>query len=155
KVEVLKELDDGWLEIKPPLGSFNWIEDRSVEVAANQQSATAIGRETPNFIGNGKQEPTSSVESPLRIRPGSPVTIVRTATTIEMRKWWPIEPPPSELRYTPANAVEKRSAVQATLPANPTGAGNTSGASVDPLWQQAEQAQQANDPLQAEKLYYQ
>src|SRR5262249_14268174 len=31
KVEVVKERDDGWLEIKPPSGSFSWINTRFLE----------------------------------------------------------------------------------------------------------------------------
>src|SRR5437870_12630733 len=31
RVEVVKELDGGWLAIKPPAGSFNWINMRFIK----------------------------------------------------------------------------------------------------------------------------
>lgn len=169
-VEVLRELPGGWLEIRPPSGSFSWINHRFVE-RVGQTSSWAVHADgeagAPVLIGSSLGPQKRSVRGPSLGPPaqvvvvGSPVVDAENNTT-----WLPIHPPPKEVRYVRAEAVEKIAAsVQAFIPPPvaapvvPVGATAPSTAPTallppaDPVLVQAQQAEQAGRIDEAVRLY--
>src|SRR5262249_26298006 len=54
-VEVLQELDGGWLKVRPPEGSFSWVNTRFLEHIVPHQPnyvVAAEGVDVPVFIGS-------------------------------------------------------------------------------------------------------
>src|SRR5262245_33975246 len=52
KVTVVREEEGGWLAIKPPLGSFNWINKRVLERDAKDLNAKVLESNVETLIGN-------------------------------------------------------------------------------------------------------
>ncbi|MFQ3650548.1 MAG: SH3 domain-containing protein, partial [Gemmataceae bacterium] len=112
-VEILEELPGGWLKIKPPRGSFSWV--------------------NMTFLDRTRPDGSIYVFAPLKemtapVYPGSEVIHDRRPTTIGTRLkhgelvvargepmqgangfWLPIEPPASEVRYIHSSALESKS----------------------------------------------
>jgi len=106
KVEVVKDLGDGWLEIMPPRRSFSWINARMVEpVSANVYLVKGEpGERVPVLYGSELREAKPTVES-TRVPVGSQVVRIGKKQTADDGVWLPIEPPPTERRYLLAEAV--------------------------------------------------
>jgi len=109
-VEIVEELPGGWLKIKPPRGSFSWV--------------------NMNFLDRAAADGSIYVYAPLKemtapVFPGSEVIRDRRPTTVGTRLkhgelvvargepmqgpdgfWLPIEPPASEVRYLHQSAVD-------------------------------------------------
>ncbi len=130
-VQVLRERTDGWLEIRPPEGSFSWIDTRSIrQVVANLPDnylvEAAAGTTVPVLVGSELLEGQPTVVGDRlprsaqvrRYRKGSEqgrdhVSADGTLT--------PIEPPPGEVRYLRSEAIGKPAATGTTA-ALPVGA---------------------------------
>lgn len=116
-VEVMKELEDGWLEIKPPPGSFDWINTRFVQRLDPYQWVVTAHDDAPAPVlyGSGLVEAKPTVIGP-RVRRGS-ILVAWGKAIVDQKDsdgWFlPIEPPPGEVRYLRADAVTRN-------PANPT-----------------------------------
>jgi hypothetical protein len=170
-VQVLKERPDGWLEIRPPEGSFSWINTRSVrqlvptmpnnfvvEAQPGEKVAVLVGTE----LGHGKPTKIGALlERSAQVRryqkpgqAGLPLSDVDGT-------WMPIEPPAAEVRYLRAEAVAR--------PQNPPAGGapmlppvatppaaRPGGSSFDPSQSQALSSASPGDKLthaEVEELY--
>jgi hypothetical protein len=182
-VEVVGEREGGWLAIKPPAGSFSWINlillerdnDRVWHVVAHDDTSV------PVRIGSELINEKPTVEG-ARVARGSIVVAVGKEKVADDGKWLPIEPPPGELRYIKAEAVTRSQAVaQANAPPQATPPGSWDGqppatrglppaqptvqgpaplppatnANADPLWTAAQQDEQAGRSAEAEQKYVQ
>jgi hypothetical protein len=112
-VEVVKELPDGWLEVRPPRGSFSWIDVNFIQqISPNQpnQVITPPDQLVEVYIGSEvlKGRPTvvgAKVKRGTQVRSiGQPLADDNVSTP---RRWMPIEPPEGESRYIRANDVSK------------------------------------------------
>jgi hypothetical protein len=127
-VEVVRDRGDGWLEIKPPSGSFDWINTRFLRrlnpltwVVTAHDDAPA-----PVLLGSGLVDTKPTVVG-LKIARGS--LVVPLGGEISDKKendgtYLPIEPPPGEVRYLRADAVGRNQPASAaaaapTAPPNP------------------------------------
>lgn len=121
-VTVLKERSDGWLEIRPPAGSFSWINTKftspivptlpnnfRVEAPAGEAVPVLIGEELasgtgrPTVIGARLERATQVHRWQTGGRPGAVLTDAYGT-------WMPIEPPDQEVRYLRAEAIAKPAA---------------------------------------------
>jgi hypothetical protein len=124
RVEVVKELEGGWLAIKPPPGSFSWINARFVKqiVPGRPMYVVVAAPETkvPLLMGSNIKTDKPSVQG-VQVQRGTQLTGVGGLRQAEDGQWLPVEPPLSEVRYIKADAVSKPNDV-ATGPPPATGA---------------------------------
>lgn len=109
KVLVIRECKDsaGWLEIKPPAGSFSWINGKYVkQVDARHGFVDAEpGRPAPVLPGSTlvDQPPNREI---IKLMSGTIVIIVDRPLSVNGETWLPIQPHPSEVRYIPTDSVK-------------------------------------------------
>jgi hypothetical protein len=159
RVHIVKELEGGWLGIEPPPGSFNWVKDVLIERHGN---TAIVLSDASLLVGSKEVNKQPSALSTIKVKAGSQVVILDTAMNdADGLVWWPIQPPPAELRYIAADAVKASSAVQAaTVPLvppapTPAAAATATALNNDVLWQQAEQAERAGNYAEAIRLLVQ
>jgi hypothetical protein len=159
RVKVVKETEGGWLAIQPPPGSVSWVNGRFVQPAG--QSAVILGDDVPVRVGlmghydvAGFQQAT--VQG-VKLQRGTLVVLLGQAVVADDGSWWPIQPAPAEVRYIPEGTVQ--AAVRTVVSASPVSAARVPEPVEppvnDPLWQQAQQAEQAGNLAEAERLYMQ
>jgi hypothetical protein len=112
-VEVLKDRGDGWLEVRPPAGSFSWINTRFVERMQNQPNWVVMNRApVPVLIGSEVLKGRPSVEGP-KLPQGTIVRSIGAPLADADGSWLPIAPPPSEVRYLRVEAISRTGAAPA------------------------------------------
>jgi hypothetical protein len=182
-VEVLDEKEAGWLAIKPPPGSFSWVQTRFLDRPDPQKPyyGVILGEGVEVRLGCSAKDRKPDVFQ-VRLPRGTDVVILDTRKVYdeETGGWVRIQPPPQEVRYIPADAVKVTGPVQtvssasspAGLPASPVAGVQTvethASAAVpaathpmahqpieDPLWLQAKQAEKEGKIAEAESLYLQ
>ncbi|MCI0641930.1 MAG: hypothetical protein L0Y70_22870 [Gemmataceae bacterium] len=153
RVLVLRvsQKEPGWLAIRPPQGSFSWIEAKHVKQVPGNSRIGYVETEgnipVPVRPGSSLDKRPPNMES-VKIPSGSIVVIVDSAQRGEDgTTWLPIQPPPTEERYIPAEAVQARA-----LAANPQHFAPAQY-SANPLIAKADQALQAGQVEQALQLY--
>jgi hypothetical protein len=172
-VEVVKELEGGWLAIKPPAGSFSWINTRFLEQSNRTNWTVAVHPDVrvPVLYGSSLRDAKPTVEG-TTVKRGTQLYAIGPARSADDGIWLPIDPPPTEVRYLRAEAVVKSAPVQtvsAAAPAAPAGGaspravvpaipassspGVLSVPGADPRWQQAQQLEQAGNRAEAIRLY--
>jgi hypothetical protein len=156
RVEVAHELESGWLAIRPPAGSFSWINKRFVD---NLKFATYVVNHehnpVPVFIGSSlKTDRPNKIG--VKLPRGAQVRMIGQGMTDNEGTWLPIEPPEGEVRYLRQDAVAKpgvrpgavvassASAKPVTPPPAPDG---------DTLWRDAEKAERTGRTADAIRLY--
>jgi hypothetical protein len=145
-VRVLREspTQKGWLAIEPPRGSFSWI--KADAVVPTGPSMAVVKEETTARPGSSLTNDPPNVEQ-VSVKAGSLVIILDKPNQAAGGTWLPIQPPPSEVRYIPNDAVKLQQFAKATPP--------TSGTSLasNPLIAQADQALSLGQTDRARKLY--
>jgi hypothetical protein len=145
----------GWVAIKPPHGSFSWIQDRFLE---HKEGGVAIvlGTDVPVRIGSSVVNDPPRVQQVKLQRHTLLVVLGGKGVTDQEGLWLPIEPPLQEVRYVPADALRVNVPVQTVSTAPPApavGATPLPTSAVDPLWTQAEQAEKDGNIAEAIRLY--
>ena len=150
RVLVLRESKDqpGWLAIRPPQGSFSWINAKAIKqidarTGVVESDAGAMLR--PGSSIANKEPNMESVKVPL----GSIVTILDKGVTADSNTWLPIQPWPTEVRYIPGDAVQARQ-FAGNNSANINGPATFTS---NPWITQADQAFQAGNVEKAKQLY--
>ncbi|MEY4613574.1 MAG: hypothetical protein RL179_1547 [Planctomycetota bacterium] len=175
-ITVVQERADGWLAIRPPEGSFSWIQAKFLQrIVPNQPNYLVQindGNKAPVYIGSAVLNTKPTLES-ARLARGTQVKSLGAAQSDGKENWIPIVPPENELRYIRCEAIGKQ-AVQANTPA-PAGASglsanpatptstnsiinaNASVPNCDPnlRWSQAISAESAGQSTEAIRLYTQ
>ncbi|HEY7156504.1 MAG TPA: hypothetical protein VH575_21230 [Gemmataceae bacterium] len=160
RVQVVQEFDSGWLAIRPPAGSFSWINERFVQhTVAKYPDNYVVNREdypAPVLIGSSevKVKPT---RIGTKLERGTQVRVIGRAMKDDEGTWLPIEAPEGELRYIRKEDVSK--------PSPPASALVTTAASVrkepppppdgDALWRDADRAERTGHLADAIRLYRQ
>ncbi|MBP5622188.1 MAG: hypothetical protein J6X44_09255, partial [Thermoguttaceae bacterium] len=106
-VEVYFHNDDGFCAIRPPQGSFSWINGKFVELS-NASSGLVVspnGKAVPSRVG-GDSPSTSSVVQ-VGLQHGQKVRILGKVGLSDGSTWYKIAPPPGEFRW-----IESKSLVQ-------------------------------------------
>ncbi len=163
RVTVLQELDDGWLAILPPPGSFSWVNKQNLVIdrSKNPPILMVDAPEAPVRIGSNVWTGPPAIVGVTKKRGQilTPIANPREITDAE-GTWTPIEPPPGEVRYIKAEAVRKPEAAgnPGPIAGLPASANQTAvpaaGQDADALYRQAIEAEKWN-PQQAVTLYNQ
>ncbi|MGH7171595.1 MAG: hypothetical protein ACRELG_15065, partial [Gemmataceae bacterium] len=149
RVEVERELESGWLVIRPPAGSFSWINNRFVQhISSNFANyvVTYEGHDVPVLIGSSLKTDRPS-KLGVKLPRGAQVRVIGRGMTDEEGTWLPIEPPAGEVRYLRKEAVGSgpRTTASAKTAVPPPDA--------DALWHDAEKADHAGRLADAIRLY--
>jgi len=108
KVLVLHESKSwpDWYAIKPPPGSFSWIRGHHVEIVEERIGIVPKSEagHVPVLPGSSLVNKEPSVET-IKLAPGMRVTILDRPMQAKGEKWYPIVPPPDEVRFIPKAAV--------------------------------------------------
>ena len=171
-ITVVQERTDGWLAIRPPDGSFTWVQSkylqRIVATQPNYLVQTNDGNKVPVYIGSAVLNTKPTLES-ARLTRGSQVKSLGAAQSDGKENWIPIVPPENELRYIRCEAIGKQ-AVQANptpaavpaTPANPASSNAIVNANsavpncdANQRWSQAISAETAGQSTEAIRLYSQ
>jgi hypothetical protein len=119
KVVVLHEskVQPGWYAIKPPAGSFSWIDGKFVKpVDARTGYVEAEGNQPVAVLPGSSIVNKEPNHQSTQIASGFLVTLLDRAMEVKDRKWYPIAPPPSEVRFIPKEAVQAPPAASVTPP---------------------------------------
>lgn len=153
RVQVVEELPSGWLAIRPPAGSFSWINKRFLQHISAKYSNYVVafeGHPVPVLIGSSLKldRPT---KIGVKLPRGAQVRVLGDRTISDDEGiWLPIEPPEGEVRYIRKEdvspAARKPAAGAAPAAAVPPADG-------DVLWRDAEKAERAGKLPDAIKLY--
>ena len=171
-ITVVQERTDGWLAIRPPDGSFSWVQSkylqRIVATQPNYLVQTNDGNKVPVYIGSAVLNTKPTLES-ARLTRGSQVKSLGAAQSDGKENWIPIVPPENELRYIRCEAIGKQ-AVQANpapaavpaTPPNPVSSNAIVNANsavpncdANQRWSQAISAETAGQSTEAIRLYSQ
>ena len=171
-ITVVQERPDGWLAIRPPDGSFSWVQSkylqRIVATQPNYLVQTNDGNKVPVYIGSAVLNTKPTLES-ARLTRGSQVKSLGAAQSDGKENWIPIVPPENELRYIRCEAIGKQ-AVQAnptpaavpSTPLNPVSSNAIVNANsavpncdANQRWSQAISAETAGQSTEAIRLYSQ
>jgi SH3-like domain-containing protein len=165
RVTVVELREDGWLGIKPPAGSFSWINDRDVHKDSSGLTAVVMGEDVPVLLGSELVNERPTVEAKKRLKRGAQIVLLKgTEVVAEDGRWLPIAPTEGELRYVPTSALAPAAAVHSSIshvqtgnPSDPLAANAAPfpQANEDPLWQQALREEFAGNHAEAERLYAQ
>jgi len=125
RVVVLREIKDqpGWLEIKPPKGSFSWVNAKSVKQVKTANGTYAyvdgpVAESVSALIGSATLNARPNVQTKTGFMPGAIVMIVDKPLSVDGETWLPVQPDPREVRYLPADAIVPPTVVTTTAPAN-------------------------------------
>lgn len=181
RVTVVRELEGGWLAIKPPKGSFSWINSRFVRREGNTMTYVVVtdpNSKVPVLLGSNIRTDKPTVEG-CKVMRGTLVRSIGAMRLADDGYWLPIEPPPAEVRYLRANDVAPKgsdvaSGVPSPLapqpltpevsgppgftPSTPPAAPPAAPAATNgphPLWTRGLQEEQAGRYLEAVRLYKQ
>src|SRR5262249_4400307 len=113
RVEVIRELEGGWLAIKPPAGSFDWINMRFVQQIVPGQPMWMVvayeGTKVPLLAGSlvvsGKVKPT--VEA-IRVSRGMQLKALGGKMISDDGYWMSVEPVETEVRFIRAESVSRK-----------------------------------------------
>lgn len=147
----------GWYTIKPPAGSFSWINSNHVQKTRGMEAVVVAGDGAtpvvPVLAGSTVTDKKPNVEV-AKLAKGAFVVILDKGTTAEDGTiWLPIAPAPGEVRFIPSDSVKPLAPGQAPiLSTGPAPA--AAGGGLTPL-AQANQAYQARDFARAKALYEQ
>jgi hypothetical protein len=110
--------DENWLEIKPPPGSFSWVNSRFIKKSETNPRigmvATAEGETVPVLPGSTFHDGEPNVES-TRLERGALVIILEDSPNYAKgagASLTRIESTAAEVRYIPASCVDRGAAVQ-------------------------------------------
>jgi uncharacterized protein YraI len=125
RVIVVRECKDdpGWLEIKPPPGSFSWVNAKHVKVVTSAYATVAVmntdaGDTIPALVGSAKATGKPDVQTKSGYVRGSIVNVVNPPLNVDGESWIPLQPDAREVRYIPVNAIRTGTPVTPTAPAN-------------------------------------
>lgn len=151
RVQVERELESGWLVIRPPAGSFSWINNRFVHYISAKYAnyvVTYDGHDVPVLVGSSlKSERPNKIG--VKLPRGAQVRVVGRAMTDEEGTWLPIEPPEGEVRYLRKESVAKPGTTPQTIAAK----ASVAPPDGDTLWRDAERADRAGRLADAARLY--
>ncbi len=110
KVLVLRESEQqkGWLAIKPPRGSFSWIDAKLIKQIDANNGVVIQPAGARVLIGSSVVGNAPNVYPPFTIPLGSIVAILDKGKTADGVTWLPIQPWHQEVRFIPGDAVQTR-----------------------------------------------
>jgi hypothetical protein len=158
----IKGEEGGFCAIIPPAGSCSWIEDGAIKPqwtpGARRPDMAHVLLDGVSIRLGSDRSPTPLPYETVKLSRGAIVKIIGDKSFAEGKEWWRIQPPPEEVRYIAQDSVTRQtSTVVASSPAAAAGETrpNPGTQSTNPLWAQAQAAEQSRDYARAELLYKQ
>jgi hypothetical protein len=115
----------GWVAIKPPPGSFSWVNARFVKRRGQYLGDVIAPADTPVPVKPGSsetdQEPNVEI---AKVERGTIVTVLDEPKYTSTDAWLPIAPTPREVRYVRADALKRPDTMPAMPPQSPAGPGS-------------------------------
>lgn len=108
RIIVIREFqqDPRWLCIKPPAGSFSWIAAKHVRQIDAQTAFVKEGvGAAPVLPGSSLVDRRPDVES-VKLPPGHQLVVLDRPFQVDGENWLAVQPPPTEVRYIPASAIQ-------------------------------------------------
>lgn len=104
-VEVYFRNKDGFCAIRPPRGSFSWVNGKFVEIENNNSGkiVSTSGKAAPSRVGANTPIESSVVQ--VGLQPGQKIKILGRTTLDDGSHWFKIAPPPGEFRWIESNAL--------------------------------------------------
>jgi hypothetical protein len=160
RVEVVEELPSGWLAIRPPAGSFSWINNRFLQHIAKNYGNYVVAHEghpVPVLIGSTVKTDRPT-KTGVKLPRGAQVRALGRTMTDDEGTWVMIEPPSGEVRYIRKEDVAKpadppRTTVVAAGSVRPAPAVPPPPPDGDALWRDAEKAERTGRIADAIRLY--
>lgn len=154
RVVVLRESKDqpGWVAIKPPQGSFSWINAKNVQQVDQRTGYVVEGADVQVLPGSTLVNREPNVES-ARIKPGHLVVLLDRPMTVGQMVWYPIQPVPTEVRWIPVDAIRPVQTTSAWNQPSPFGQPGANSAQVQTLLAKADQALNEGNMELARQLY--
>lgn len=157
KVFVIRESKEapGWLEIKPPTGSFSWINGKHVKQIDARYAYVDCdpAKPVPILPGSSVVNQAPNRES-MSLTAGTALVIVDRPLTVNGETWLPVQTHPSEVRYLPAESVRPSQTVTTTNTA-PNWTLTPNGYVGNNTLAEAEKALRENDINRARQLFQQ
>jgi hypothetical protein len=156
QVLVVRESKEapGWYEIKPPTGSFSWINSKYVKQLDAKHGVVECDPARPVSVLPGSrlvnQEPN---RESTKLTLGVLLVIVDRPMQVGNETWLPIETHPHEVRYIPAEAVQVTKAITPTIAGNPNWNLTPTGYATNPKLAEADQALKLGNMDRARQLY--
>ncbi|GHT46578.1 hypothetical protein FACS189454_07950 [Planctomycetales bacterium] len=111
KVEVFYE-KDGYLAVRPPVGSFSWVSAKYVDIGANNLG-TVLLNGLASRVGSDLSEDCDTVQ--VKLKRGESVMILGRRETPDnpvSPVWYKIAPPSGEFRWIPVFALNNNKATE-------------------------------------------
>jgi hypothetical protein len=121
----------GWVAIRPPRGSFSWINQRFVEVIATGTGKVVADNPVPVLVGSSENNEHS--KEGTKAARGAQVIILDRPNYTDEGVWLPILPHTGEVRYIPESAVQPISSGPAVAAYTNPPAPRPSGAPGNPV----------------------
>lgn len=98
-VEVYFRTENGWCAVRPPQGSFSWVNAKFVrlENATEGRVVSPGGKAVPARVGAATVEKSSIVQ--VGLKSNQKLKIVDKTTASNGSVWYKISPPPGEFRW--------------------------------------------------------
>ena len=118
-VEVYFKTPDGFCAIRPPYGSFSWINGKFVQQESESTGRvhSPSGKLVPSRVG--VESPAASHAVQIGLRPNQKIKIIGKVSLDDGSVWYKISPPPGEFRWIKASSLVQDPAL-AQLPSKLT-----------------------------------
>ena len=102
-VEAYFRSDDGWCAIRPPQGSFSWVNAKFVrrETDSTGRIVSTGNKAVPARVGGATVEESALVQ--VGLKSGTPIKILDETRLSDGSAWFKIAPPSGEFRWIRAN----------------------------------------------------
>src|SRR5262249_39956709 len=103
-------VEGGWLAIKPPPGSFSWINTRLVSQSQHDPKVFTVSAgdaRVPLLLGSAIRPEKPTVEG-AKVRSGTLLRSIGPKRLDDDGYWRRVEPPATEVRYIRADVVAKK-----------------------------------------------
>lgn len=103
EVEVYQRKPGGWLGIRPPEGSFSWVDAKKLSLTNQREVARAVGAEAVAWVGSDLGE-VDDHKWQVRLDSGEAVQVLGQARLVifggdQEREYYQIAPPAGEFRW--------------------------------------------------------
>jgi hypothetical protein len=118
QVEIYQRKSGGWLGIRPPRGSFSWVDAKKLRETDDPEVARIVGAQAAAWIGS-EVESVADHKWQVRFEAGEPVHVLGRGTLSifegdEEREYNQIAPPAGEFRWIREDDVQARDEPVAT-----------------------------------------
>jgi hypothetical protein len=112
---VIPDINDkhpGWLEIKPPQGSFSWIHQRFIQKQLNGNTWVVVADGPVGIYVGSRRVPDEPKVERVQLSKGAQVIVLEAPMPGKSGGYYyPIQSPENEPRYIPANAINNKALV--------------------------------------------